>query len=54
MSECQTPPQDQNCSPTDIQTYHVSEDGVRWRAYDPERDQGRLLHKRIVFAPNED
>jgi len=35
----------------DIARYEVSEDGVIWRPYDPERDRNQLLHKRIEFAP---
>lgn len=35
----------------DIARYEVSEDGVTWRPYDPRRDRGRPLHKRIEFAP---
>ena len=35
----------------DIASYEVSEDGVTWRPYDPSRDDGQLLHRRIEFAP---
>jgi hypothetical protein len=38
------------CDP-DIARYEVSEDGVTWRPYDPERDDGQQLHRRIEFAP---
>ena len=34
----------------EIDRYDVSEDGVMWRPYDPDRDQGRTLHRRIKFA----
>lgn len=34
----------------DIARYQVSEDGVTWRAYDPARDSGQRLHRRIEFA----
>jgi len=34
----------------EIARHEVSEDGVNWRPYDPERDRGQLLHKRIEFA----
>lgn len=34
----------------DISRHEVSEDGVTWRPYDPQRDSGELLHTRIVFA----
>ena len=34
----------------EIAIYVVSRDGIRWRDYDPRRDEGELLHKRIVFA----
>ena len=34
----------------EIARYEVSEDGVTWRPYDRALDDGRLLHKRIVFA----
>ena len=43
-----------NCATThdaDIARWEVSEDGVNWRPYDPKRDTGPLLHKRIEFAP---
>ena len=35
----------------DIAAYEVSEDGVTWRPFDPLRDEGRTLHRRIEFAP---
>jgi hypothetical protein len=35
----------------DIARYEVSEDGVSWRPYDPGRDDGQPLHRRIEFAP---
>ncbi|WP_158767591.1 hypothetical protein [Terricaulis silvestris] len=35
----------------DIAGHEVSEDGSMWRPFDPERDQGRTLHRRIRFAP---
>jgi hypothetical protein len=35
----------------DIARYDVSEDGVVWRPYDASHDRGRMLHKRILFAP---
>lgn len=38
-------------SEPEIACYQVSEDGVNWRPYDPARDNGQLLHKRIEFAP---
>jgi len=38
----------------DIAAYEVSEDGVMWRPFDPSRDQGRTLHRRIQFAPPTD
>jgi hypothetical protein len=38
----------------DIESHEVSEDGVMWRPYDPERDVGKTLHRRIKFAPIED
>lgn len=38
-------------SDDEIARHEVSEDGEMWRDYDPVRDEGRLLHKRIVFAP---
>jgi hypothetical protein len=38
----------------EIARYEVSEDGRVWRSYDPARDDGRLLHKRIEFAPPAD
>jgi hypothetical protein len=34
----------------DIDRHEVSEDGVMWRPFDPERDSGRTLHRRIVFS----
>lgn len=34
----------------EIAKHEVSEDGVTWRAFDPMRDEGRNLHKRIEFA----
>jgi hypothetical protein len=44
-----------SASPSDdatveIARHEVSEDGVTWRPYDRALDDGRLLHKRIVFA----
>jgi hypothetical protein len=39
-----SPPED-----PEIAIYVVSRDGVRWRDYDPRRDDGQMLHKRIVF-----
>jgi hypothetical protein len=38
------------CDP-DIARYEVSDDGVMWRPYDPTRDDGQPLHRRIEFAP---
>ena len=38
----------------EIARHEVSEDGLNWRPYDPERDHGALLHKRIEFAPIEE
>lgn len=38
----------------EIDRYDVSEDGVMWRPYDPDRDQGRTLHRRIKFAAIDD
>jgi len=38
------------CDP-EIARYEVSEDGVSWRPYDPARDDGQPLHRRIEFAP---
>lgn len=38
---------------SDIARHDVSEDGVHWRPYDPQRDRGRTLHRRIEFAPSE-
>ncbi len=35
----------------DIARHEVSEDGVAWRPYDPARDYGLNLHRRIEFAP---
>jgi hypothetical protein len=35
----------------DIARHDVSEDGVTWRAFDPVRDAGKTLHRRIEFAP---
>jgi hypothetical protein len=35
----------------EIARHEVSEDGVNWRPYDPTRDAGHTLHKRIEFAP---
>jgi hypothetical protein len=35
----------------DIASHEVSEDGVAWRPFEPERDVGRTLHRRIKFAP---
>jgi len=37
----------------DIARYEVSEDGLVWRAFDPERDRSLILHRRIEFAPLE-
>jgi hypothetical protein len=37
-------------SDPDIACYQVSEDGVTWRAFDPARDLGQRLHRRIEFA----
>lgn len=37
-------------SDPDIALYQVSEDGVTWRVYDPARDEGQRLHRRIQFA----
>ena len=34
----------------DIDRHEVSGDGVMWRPFDPARDTGRTLHRRIVFA----
>jgi len=41
---------DINANEPEIACYQVSEDGVTWRAYDPARDDGQRLHKRIEFA----
>jgi len=38
-------------SDPEIARYQVSEDGVNWRPFDPARDSGQLLHRRIEFAP---
>jgi hypothetical protein len=38
----------------DIASHEVSEDGVVWRPFDPERDAGKTLHHRIKFAPVEE
>jgi hypothetical protein len=38
----------------DIASHEVSEDGVMWRPFDPERDVGKTLHRRIKFAPVEE
>jgi hypothetical protein len=38
----------------DIASHEVSEDGLMWRPFDPERDQGRTLHRRIKFAAVDD
>ena len=38
----------------DISRHEVSEDGVTWRPYDPQRDSSELLHTRIVFAEPQD
>ncbi len=38
----------------DIACYQVSEEGVTWRAYDPARDEGQRLHRRIEFAADAD
>jgi hypothetical protein len=35
----------------EIAAYEVSEDGTTWRPFDPSRDDGQLLHTRIIFAP---
>ena len=35
----------------EIARWEVSDDGVHWRPYNPARDTGPLLHKRIEFAP---
>jgi len=40
-----------SCDDVEIARHEVSEDGVNWRPYDPARDTGGLLHKRIEFAP---
>jgi hypothetical protein len=37
-----------------IARHEVSEDGVNWRPYDPARDRGRTLHRRIEFAAEEE
>lgn len=37
----------------EIARYQVSEDGVTWRAYDPLRDEGQRLHRRIEFAADD-
>lgn len=34
----------------EIAQHEVSEDGVTWRPYNPQRDNSELLHTRIVFA----
>jgi hypothetical protein len=46
MNECR-----ETSADVEIARHEVSEDGVHWRPYDPERDRGQLLHKRIEFAP---
>lgn len=38
----------------DIASHEVSEDGVMWRPFDPERDAGKTLHRRIKFAAIEE
>jgi hypothetical protein len=39
----------------DIASYEVSEDGVRWRPFDPAKDLTLRLHRRIQFvSPAED
>lgn len=38
-------------SDAEIALHEVSEDGVSWRPFDPKRDGGQNLHKRIHFAP---
>jgi hypothetical protein len=40
-----------NSEDGEIASYEVSEDGLRWRPFDPDTDEGRLLHRRIEFAP---
>lgn len=44
----------QSTDDADIARYDVSEDGVSWRPYDPQRDYGRSLHRRMEFAPPAD
>jgi hypothetical protein len=39
-----------DCVP-EIARHEVSEDGLTWRPFDPQRDSQRVLHKRIEFAP---
>lgn len=38
----------------EIARHEVSDDGVTWRPYDPLRDRGPTLHRRIVFAAPKD
>jgi hypothetical protein len=38
----------------EIARHEVSEDGVNWRPYDPQRDRGRTLHRRIEFANDDE
>jgi hypothetical protein len=38
----------------DIARHEVSEDGIKWRPFDPKLDYGPVLHRRIEFrAPRE-
>jgi hypothetical protein len=45
---------DRDSADIDIDRHEVSEDGVTWRPYDPARDNGKLLHTRIIFAAPHD
>ena len=50
LDGCAHHPHTPECDP-DIARYEVSDDGVTWRPYDPARDDGQPLHRRIEFAP---
>lgn len=45
---------DLHTADSEIACHQVSEDGVTWRPYDPQRDNSGLLHTRIVFADPQD
>lgn len=51
MFECSENP---TATDPEIARHEVSEDGISWRPYDPERDNGKRLHTRIVFAEPKD